>query len=131
MLQICCRGFKYLTNCNVALYCFVNHIFRFETDNSCLWLNYCFLHLLVASSGDASQQPEIYDFDHIHFDSNIMRPVAILYGALGTDCFRGFHVTLTQAAKEVCYCGLEVFCLYVLYMDFLLLKNFDFSFFLH
>ncbi|MFQ6636063.1 hypothetical protein Gotur_014259 [Gossypium turneri] len=51
-------------------------------------------------SGDASQQPETYDFDHIHFDSNIMSPVAILYGALGTDCFRGFHVTLTQAAKE-------------------------------
>ncbi|TYJ03442.1 hypothetical protein E1A91_A12G028100v1 [Gossypium mustelinum] len=50
--------------------------------------------------GDASQQPETYDFDHIHFDSNIMSPVAILYGALGTDCFRGFHVTLTQAAKE-------------------------------
>ncbi|MBA0788613.1 hypothetical protein Gotri_025715 [Gossypium trilobum] len=51
-------------------------------------------------SGDASQQPETYDFDHIHFDSNIMSPVAILYGALGTDCFSGFHVTLTQAAKE-------------------------------
>ncbi|XP_022763284.1 UDP-glucose:glycoprotein glucosyltransferase-like isoform X2 [Durio zibethinus] len=50
--------------------------------------------------GDSFQQPELYDFDHIHFDSNIMNPIAILYGALGTDCFRQFHVTLVQAAKE-------------------------------
>ncbi|XVF67689.1 hypothetical protein PTKIN_Ptkin10aG0141700 [Pterospermum kingtungense] len=51
-------------------------------------------------SGDSFQQPELYDFDHIHFDSNILSPVAILYGALGTDCFREFHVALVQAAKE-------------------------------
>ncbi|XVE66939.1 hypothetical protein DITRI_Ditri08aG0119800 [Diplodiscus trichospermus] len=50
--------------------------------------------------GDSFQQPELYDFDHIHFDSNIMSPVAILYGALGTDCFRELHVALVQAAKE-------------------------------
>ncbi|XWS67943.1 hypothetical protein CRYUN_Cryun04dG0048000 [Craigia yunnanensis] len=50
--------------------------------------------------GDSFQQPELYDFDHIHFDSNIVSPVAILYGALSTDCFREFHVTLVQAAKE-------------------------------
>ncbi|OMO74262.1 Glycosyl transferase, family 8 [Corchorus capsularis] len=50
--------------------------------------------------GDSFQQPEVYDFDHIHSDSNTMSPVAILYGALGTDCFREFHVTLVQAAKE-------------------------------
>ncbi|XP_017970879.1 PREDICTED: UDP-glucose:glycoprotein glucosyltransferase isoform X1 [Theobroma cacao] len=49
---------------------------------------------------DSFQQPELYDFDHIHFDSNIMSPVAILYGALGTNCFKEFHVTLVQAAKE-------------------------------
>lgn len=61
------------------------------------------VELLFPSSGD-SFQPELYDFDHIHFDSNIMSPVAILYGALGTDCFREFHVALVQAAKEVCYC---------------------------
>ncbi|MBA0815114.1 hypothetical protein Gohar_020885 [Gossypium harknessii] len=51
-------------------------------------------------NGDFFQQPELYDFDHIHFDSNIASPVAILYGALGTECFREFHVTLVQAAKE-------------------------------
>ncbi|XP_012458584.1 UDP-glucose:glycoprotein glucosyltransferase [Gossypium raimondii] len=51
-------------------------------------------------NGDSFQQPELYEFDHIHFDSNIASPVAILYGALGTECFREFHVTLVQAAKE-------------------------------
>ncbi|KAK8617673.1 hypothetical protein V6N13_080581 [Hibiscus sabdariffa] len=50
--------------------------------------------------GDSFQQPELYEFDHVHFDSNIMSPVAILYGALGTECFREFHLTLVQAAKE-------------------------------
>lgn len=50
--------------------------------------------------GDSFLQPELYDFDHIHFDSNIASPVAILYGALGTDCFREFHITLVRAAKE-------------------------------
>ncbi|GMJ03532.1 UDP-GLUCOSE:GLYCOPROTEIN GLUCOSYLTRANSFERASE, PRIORITY IN SWEET LIFE 2 [Hibiscus trionum] len=50
--------------------------------------------------GDSFQQPELYDFDHVHFDSNLMSPVAILYGALGTECFREFHLTLVEAAKE-------------------------------
>ncbi|KAK0591027.1 hypothetical protein LWI29_034667 [Acer saccharum] len=49
---------------------------------------------------DSFQQPELFDFDHIHFNSNIASPVAILYGALGTDCFKEFHVNLVQAAKE-------------------------------
>ncbi|KAA8545514.1 hypothetical protein F0562_020298 [Nyssa sinensis] len=51
-------------------------------------------------AGDSFQPPEIYEFDHIHFDSSIQSPVAILYGALGTECFREFHVTLVEAAKE-------------------------------
>ncbi|KAL4354673.1 hypothetical protein GQ457_06G002390 [Hibiscus cannabinus] len=51
-------------------------------------------------SGDSFRQPELYEFDHVHFDSNLMSPVAILYGALGTECFREFHLTLVQAAKE-------------------------------
>ncbi|KAK8561285.1 hypothetical protein V6N12_048359 [Hibiscus sabdariffa] len=50
--------------------------------------------------GDSFRQPELYEFDHVHFDSNLMSPVAILYGALGTECFREFHLTLVQAAKE-------------------------------
>ncbi|GAV61148.1 Glyco_transf_8 domain-containing protein/UDP-g_GGTase domain-containing protein [Cephalotus follicularis] len=49
---------------------------------------------------DSFQHPELFDFDHIHFDSSFSSPVTILYGALGTDCFREFHVTLVEAAKE-------------------------------
>lgn len=46
------------------------------------------------------QPPELFDFDHIHFGSSVSSPVTILYGALGTDCFREFHVILAEAAKE-------------------------------
>ncbi|KAG6576980.1 UDP-glucose:glycoprotein glucosyltransferase, partial [Cucurbita argyrosperma subsp. sororia] len=52
------------------------------------------------SVGDSIQPPDLYDFDHIHFGSSSESRVAILYGALGTDCFRQFHVTLVKAAKE-------------------------------
>lgn len=58
------------------------------------------LHSPRESSGDSFQQPEIFEFDHIHFDSSVGSPVAVLYGALGTDCFREFHLTLVEAAKE-------------------------------
>ncbi|KAL5787384.1 hypothetical protein ACOSP7_004333 [Xanthoceras sorbifolium] len=58
------------------------------------------LHSPTERAEDSFQQPELFDFDHIHFDSNIASPVAILYGALGTDCFKEFHVNLVQAAKE-------------------------------
>ncbi|KAJ4832577.1 hypothetical protein Tsubulata_030778 [Turnera subulata] len=51
-------------------------------------------------AGDSFQQPELFDFDHIHYDSRTGSPVAVLYGALGTDCFREFHATLAAAAKE-------------------------------
>ncbi|XP_050208760.1 UDP-glucose:glycoprotein glucosyltransferase [Mercurialis annua] len=51
-------------------------------------------------AGDPFQQPELFDFDHVHFDSQTRSPAAILYGALGTECFKEFHVTLAQAAKE-------------------------------
>lgn len=59
----------------------------------------------------------MFDFDHVHFDSSTASPIAILYGALGTDCFKEFHVTLVQAAKEVYY----LFCtrfLIVLFINF-------------
>ncbi|XP_024024438.1 UDP-glucose:glycoprotein glucosyltransferase isoform X2 [Morus notabilis] len=49
---------------------------------------------------DSFQQPELFEFDHIHVHSSAGSPVAILYGALGTDCFREFHFTLVEAAKE-------------------------------
>ncbi|XP_044490237.1 UDP-glucose:glycoprotein glucosyltransferase isoform X2 [Mangifera indica] len=51
-------------------------------------------------AGDSFQPPELFDFDHIHFDSSATSPIAILYGALGTDCFKEFHIALVQAAKE-------------------------------
>ncbi|GKB86829.1 UDP-glucose:glycoprotein glucosyltransferase isoform X1, partial [Tanacetum coccineum] len=50
--------------------------------------------------GDIFQQPELFDFDHVYFDSAIGSPIAILYGALGTDCFKEFHRSLVEAAKE-------------------------------
>ncbi|KAG6600362.1 UDP-glucose:glycoprotein glucosyltransferase, partial [Cucurbita argyrosperma subsp. sororia] len=50
--------------------------------------------------GDCLQPPDLYDFDHVHFGSSSGSRVAILYGALGTDCFKQFHVTLVKAAKE-------------------------------
>ncbi|XP_060167686.1 UDP-glucose:glycoprotein glucosyltransferase isoform X1 [Lycium barbarum] len=44
--------------------------------------------------------PELFEFDHVHPDSNVGSPVAILYGALGTNCFEQFHRTLASAARE-------------------------------
>ncbi|CAI9304355.1 unnamed protein product [Lactuca saligna] len=51
-------------------------------------------------NGDGFQQPELFDFDHVYFDSSKGSPIAILYGALGTNCFKDFHRTLVEAAKE-------------------------------
>ncbi|KAK1430222.1 hypothetical protein QVD17_12804 [Tagetes erecta] len=50
--------------------------------------------------GDIFQQPEVFEFDHVYLDSSIGSPIAILYGALGTNCFKEFHRTLVEAAKE-------------------------------
>ncbi|KAF3444470.1 hypothetical protein FNV43_RR14162 [Rhamnella rubrinervis] len=58
------------------------------------------LQLWLRSPGGDSFQPELFEFDHIHFDSSLGSPVAILYGALGTSCFKEFHFTLVEAAKE-------------------------------
>ncbi|KAG1353977.1 UDP-glucose:glycoprotein glucosyltransferase [Cocos nucifera] len=48
----------------------------------------------------SDEQPELFDFDHIYFGSSIATPVAILYGALGTECFKEFHVSLVEASKK-------------------------------
>lgn len=48
-----------------------------------------------------AEQPELFEFDHIYFGSSVASPVAILYGALGTECFKEFHVTLVEASKKV------------------------------
>ncbi|KAL9256883.1 UDP-glucose:glycoprotein glucosyltransferase-like protein [Drosera capensis] len=46
------------------------------------------------------QLPELFDFDHVYYGSKFSSPVAILYGALGTDCFREFHTILVKAADQ-------------------------------
>ncbi|KAK4493249.1 hypothetical protein RD792_017874 [Penstemon davidsonii] len=51
-------------------------------------------------SEGAFQQPEIFEFDHVHPDSTAGSATAILYGALGTECFKEFHLTLAEAAKK-------------------------------
>ncbi|TKY71358.1 UDP-glucose:glycoprotein glucosyltransferase [Spatholobus suberectus] len=50
--------------------------------------------------GGSFQRPELFDFDHVHFDSSVGSPLAILYGALGTSCFKEFHAALVGAAKQ-------------------------------
>lgn len=67
----------------------------FDVSEMLLWLRNP-----TEPAGDSFQQPELFDFDHIHFGSSAGSPVAILYGALGTDCFKKFHVKLVEAAKE-------------------------------
>ncbi|XP_074311136.1 UDP-glucose:glycoprotein glucosyltransferase-like [Silene latifolia] len=46
------------------------------------------------------QQPQLFEFDHVYTVSNTSKPVAILYGALGTTCFTEFHNALVQPAKQ-------------------------------
>lgn len=48
---------------------------------------------------DLSEQPELFEFDHLHPDSSATSAVAVLYGALGTECFREFHNVLAEASK--------------------------------
>ncbi|KAK4757504.1 hypothetical protein SAY87_018805 [Trapa incisa] len=52
------------------------------------------------SDAEVTHQPELFEFDHLYFDMNISSPVAILYGALGTGCFKQFHLTLAELAKK-------------------------------
>jgi UDP-glucose:glycoprotein glucosyltransferase len=66
----------------------------FDVKDLTLWLRSS-----TKSAGVSFQQPELFEFDHIHFESSTTSPAIILYGALGTDCFRDFHLTLVEAAK--------------------------------
>lgn len=50
---------------------------------------------------DSFELPELFAFDHIYYKSSAGSPVVILYGALGTDCFRDFHFVLVEASKKV------------------------------
>ncbi|OQU85915.1 hypothetical protein SORBI_3004G337800 [Sorghum bicolor] len=49
---------------------------------------------------DSTEQPELFDFDHIYPRTNITAPVAIFYGAVGTNCFKEMHVQLAEASKQ-------------------------------
>ncbi|OEL35788.1 UDP-glucose:glycoprotein glucosyltransferase [Dichanthelium oligosanthes] len=49
---------------------------------------------------DSTEQPELFDFDHVYPRANITAPVAIFYGAVGTKCFRELHVQLAEASKQ-------------------------------
>lgn len=57
--------------------------------------------MCVCRARDSSEQPELFAFDHIYHKSSVGSPVVILYGALGTDCFRDFHFVLAEASKKV------------------------------
>ncbi|RAL49511.1 hypothetical protein DM860_012944 [Cuscuta australis] len=72
----------------------------FDVPELLLWIN-----SPKAVTGETFQQPELYEFDHVHPDSSIGSPTTILYGALGTECFKKFHHILVNAAREgkVCY----------------------------
>ncbi|GLJ16960.1 hypothetical protein SUGI_0293070 [Cryptomeria japonica] len=49
---------------------------------------------------DLTEEPEIFDFDHIYPESNKRSPIAILYGALGSSCFLNFHRILAEASRK-------------------------------
>ncbi|KAJ8506506.1 hypothetical protein OPV22_007392 [Ensete ventricosum] len=46
------------------------------------------------------EQPELFEFDHVYLASSIISPVAILYGAIGTECFKDFHIIMAEASKQ-------------------------------
>ncbi|KAH9602156.1 hypothetical protein KSS87_023287 [Heliosperma pusillum] len=58
------------------------------------------LQTLDHLGGASYPQPQLFEFDHVYTLSNTSKPVAILYGALGTTCFTDFHLALVQAAKQ-------------------------------
>ncbi|KQJ97067.1 UDP-glucose:glycoprotein glucosyltransferase isoform X2 [Brachypodium distachyon] len=71
---------------------------------SALLFNSADLHKWLEGSGkrtmDSTGQPELFDFDHVYPRSNVTAPVAILYGAVGTKCFKELHVRLAEASKK-------------------------------
>ncbi|THU65445.1 hypothetical protein C4D60_Mb05t03700 [Musa balbisiana] len=56
--------------------------------------------LLESGSLGYLEQPELFEFDHVYLASSIISPVAILYGAIGTECFKDFHIILAEASKQ-------------------------------
>ncbi|KAK8444902.1 hypothetical protein SEVIR_9G223900v4 [Setaria viridis] len=49
---------------------------------------------------DSTEQPELFDFDHVYPRANVTAPIAIFYGAVGTKCFKELHVQLAEASKQ-------------------------------
>ncbi|KAF8723076.1 hypothetical protein HU200_022226 [Digitaria exilis] len=49
---------------------------------------------------DSTEQPELFDFDHVYPRANITASVAIFYGAVGTKCFKELHAQLAEASKQ-------------------------------
>ncbi|URE03054.1 udp-glucose glycoprotein [Musa troglodytarum] len=56
--------------------------------------------LLESGSLGYLEQPELFEFDHVYLASSIISPVAILYGAIGTECFKDFHIIMAEASKQ-------------------------------
>ncbi|XP_012568016.1 UDP-glucose:glycoprotein glucosyltransferase [Cicer arietinum] len=73
------------------------HLF-FHVSELLSWLQNHPLHSQLVD--DSFQSPPVFDFDHVYFGSTTGSPVAILYGALGTQCFQEFHNVLVGAAKQ-------------------------------
>lgn len=48
----------------------------------------------------SAEHPELFEFDHTYPGMSVAVPVAILYGAFGTECFKEFHVVLVDASKQ-------------------------------
>ncbi|KAK8469111.1 hypothetical protein PHAVU_006G215600 [Phaseolus vulgaris] len=67
----------------------------FDVSELLLWLQ-----TPLEKVGGSIPGPQLFDFDHVHFDSSVGSPVAVLYGALGTVCFKEFHDALVGAAKQ-------------------------------
>lgn len=77
------------------------YYYLFETFRHCGYPASIIYTFCVSRKDNAFQYPEIFEFDHVHPDSNAGSPTAILYGALGTVCFKEFHTALSEAAKKV------------------------------
>lgn len=81
-------------------------------ESSCCWVDTGYKLLFTVSELstwldtstkqplDSHKNPELFDFDHLYPGSSSTGTVAILYGALGTECFKEFHFVLTDAAKN-------------------------------
>lgn len=67
----------------------------FDVSELSDWLN-----TLPTLSQDSTEEPEIFEFDHVYPESNRKSPGAVLYGALGSNCFSNFHLALVEASRK-------------------------------